>query len=72
MAVIARAFSRDFPLTAQEVDTLKQLTIFCCAGLVISLLFMTTYGLDLSPGIFRQCLPGNVNRLRLDLIHQME
>jgi hypothetical protein len=52
MAVIARAFSRDFPLTAQEVDTLKQLTIFCCAGLVISLLFMTTYGLDLSPGFF--------------------
>jgi hypothetical protein len=52
MAAIARAFSRNFPLTAEEVDTLKQLAIFCCAGLVISLLLTTTYGLDLSPGFF--------------------
>jgi hypothetical protein len=30
---------------------LKQLALFCCAGLLVSLLMMS-YGVDLSPGFF--------------------
>jgi hypothetical protein len=34
-----------------ETETLKLLAVFCCAGLVVSLL-CATHGLDLSPGFF--------------------
>jgi hypothetical protein len=37
--------------TETETDILKMVTLFCCAGLFVSLLF-ATYGLDLSPGFF--------------------
>ena len=50
MTAIARALSRAFA-TAAEVETLKQLLLFCLAGLFVSLLLLT-YGLDLSPGFF--------------------
>lgn len=51
MTAIARAFSKVFPHTAFEADTLKQLLLFALAGLLISVVLMT-YGLDLSPGFF--------------------
>jgi hypothetical protein len=51
MAAIARVLARNFPTTAVEVETLKQLAMFCGAGLLVSLILMT-YGLDLSPGFF--------------------
>jgi hypothetical protein len=51
MAAIARAFSRAFPVSIAESDTLKQLLLFGCAGLLVSVLMMT-YGVDLSPGFF--------------------
>jgi hypothetical protein len=50
VTAIARALSRAFT-TAAEVEVLKQLLLFCLAGLVVSVLMMT-YGLDLSPGFF--------------------
>jgi hypothetical protein len=50
MTTIARALSRAF-INVGEVDTLKQLLLFCLAGLFVSVLLMT-YGLDLSPGFF--------------------
>jgi hypothetical protein len=50
MAAIARALSRAF-ITANEVEVLKQLALFCGAALLVSLL-MLTYGIDLSPGFF--------------------
>jgi hypothetical protein len=34
-----------------KIEILKQLALFCGAGLLVSLLMMT-YGLDLSPGLF--------------------
>ena len=34
-----------------EASTLTQLGLFCCAGLLVSVLLMS-YGLDLSPGFF--------------------
>jgi hypothetical protein len=37
--------------TETETDVLKMVTLFCCAGLFVSLLF-ATFGLDLSPGFF--------------------
>jgi hypothetical protein len=38
--------------TATTTDmTLKTIVIFCCTGLVVSLL-CATHGLDLSPGFF--------------------
>jgi hypothetical protein len=51
MAMIARLLARSVPANQAEADTLKQLALFCCAGLLVSLLMMT-YGLDLSPGFF--------------------
>ena len=42
MTAIARALSRAF-ITINEVDTLKQLLLFCAAGLFVSVLMMT-YG----------------------------
>ena len=50
MTTIARVLSRAF-ITINEVETLKQLLLFCAAGLLVSVL-MLTYGLDLSPGFF--------------------
>jgi hypothetical protein len=52
MAAIARAwFFRAFPTNSLAAETLKQITLICAAGLLVSLLLMT-YGLDLSPGFF--------------------
>ena len=51
MTAIARVFSKIFPLTASEVDILKELLLLGLAGLFVSVLLMT-YGLDLSPGFF--------------------
>jgi len=51
MTAIARLFWRVFPLTAFEADTLKQLLLLGCAGLLVSVVLMTC-GLDLSPGFF--------------------
>jgi ribose/xylose/arabinose/galactoside ABC-type transport system permease subunit len=51
MATIARLLARRFPATQAEADILKQLALFCCAGLLVSLLMMS-YGVDLSPGFF--------------------
>jgi hypothetical protein len=51
MAAIARAFLRAFPANPNEIETLKQIAMFCGAGLLVSILMMT-YGLDISPGFF--------------------
>jgi ribose/xylose/arabinose/galactoside ABC-type transport system permease subunit len=51
MAAIARVLSRAFPDTHIQIDVIKQLVLFCAAGLLVSLLLMT-YGLDLSVGFF--------------------
>jgi hypothetical protein len=52
MAAIARTLNRAFPATASlEVDTLTQLALLACAGLLVSFALMS-YGLDLSPGFF--------------------
>ena len=51
MAALARAFSIAFPVNSPALETLKQLALFCGAGLFV-LLLMLTYGLDLSPGFF--------------------
>jgi hypothetical protein len=37
--------------TETEVDVLRQLALFCCAGLFVFVL-LKTYGLDLGPGFF--------------------
>ena len=50
MTAIARALSRAI-ITINQNEILKQLALFCAAGLFVSLL-MLTYGLDLSPGLF--------------------
>ena len=50
--VLARAFPRiSFSTTSFDVEILKQLALFCGAGLLVSLLLMT-YGLDISAGFF--------------------
>ena len=51
MTALVQAFSRLSVTTDTKTETLKVLTAFCCAGLVVSLLF-ATYGLDLSLGSF--------------------
>ena len=50
MTAIARALTRAFG-NVSEVETLKQLLLFCLAGLFVSVLLMS-YGVDLSPGFF--------------------
>jgi len=50
MTAIAHALSRAFQ-SAGEFDTLKQIALFCAAGLLVSLIFLS-YGVDLSPGFF--------------------
>jgi hypothetical protein len=57
MTTIARALARAFPNTSFSttsssfVEVLKQLALFCGAGLLVSLLMMT-YGLDIGAGFF--------------------
>jgi hypothetical protein len=51
MATIARVLARALPKEAIEIEVLKQLALFCGAGLLVSLLMMT-YGVDLSVGFF--------------------
>jgi hypothetical protein len=51
MAAIARVLARALPKHTLELEILKQLALFCGAGLLVSLLLLT-YGLDLSPGLF--------------------
>jgi len=48
--IIGRVLSRAI-ITINDNEILKQLALFCAAGLFVSLL-MLTYGLDLSPGFF--------------------
>ena len=50
MTAIVRALSRAF-ISTVDVEILKQLLLFCLAGLLLSVLLMT-YGVDLSPGFF--------------------
>ncbi|SDS02466.1 hypothetical protein [Bradyrhizobium canariense] len=51
MAAIARVLAWALPKASFESEILKQLALFCGAGLLVSLLMMT-YGLDLSAGLF--------------------
>ncbi len=51
MAAIARLLARKAPANQIEADILIQPGLFCCAGLLVSVLMMT-YGIDLSPGFF--------------------
>ncbi len=51
MAALVRALSRALPKKSFETEILKQLLLFCGAGLFVALL-MITYGLDLSAGLF--------------------
>jgi ribose/xylose/arabinose/galactoside ABC-type transport system permease subunit len=51
LAAIARVFFRAFPSTSPYKELLKQIALFCGAGLLVALL-MLTYGLDLSAGFF--------------------
>jgi len=50
VTAIVRALSRAI-VTINDIEILKQLVLFCAAGLFVALL-MLTYGLDLSPGFF--------------------
>jgi ribose/xylose/arabinose/galactoside ABC-type transport system permease subunit len=51
MTTIAKVLARAFSEASTEKEVLKQLVMFGCAGLLVSLL-MLTYGVDLSPGFF--------------------
>jgi hypothetical protein len=51
MTAIAKVLARALPKDSLELDILKQVALFCAAGLLVSLL-MLTYGLDLSFGFF--------------------
>ena len=51
MTAIAKALARALPKDSIELEILKQLALFCGAGLLVSLLLLA-YGLDLSPGFF--------------------
>jgi len=51
LAALARVLFRVFPSTSPHIEILKQLALFCGAGLLVALLLMT-YGLDLSAGFF--------------------
>jgi hypothetical protein len=50
MTAIARSLSRAF-VAAADVEVLKELALFCAAGLLVSLLVLS-YGVDLSAGFF--------------------
>jgi hypothetical protein len=47
MAAIAKLLARRFPSTDTEAEVLKQIALFCGAGLFVSLVLMS-YGLDLT------------------------
>ena len=51
MTAIAKFLARGVSTFGTEANIIKQLVLFCAAGLFVSLLMMT-YGLDLSPGFF--------------------
>jgi hypothetical protein len=51
MTALARTISRAFPAASAQLEILKQLAMFCGAGMLVWLL-METYGLDLSLGFF--------------------
>ena len=51
MAAIAKILARRVPATDAEADILKQVALFCCAGLLVSILMMT-YGVDSQPWFF--------------------
>jgi hypothetical protein len=58
MTAIVHALSRTFQSAREsarqsvgEIDALKQIALFCGAGLLVSLLLLS-YGVDLSPGFF--------------------
>jgi len=51
MTALVQAISRLSATANIETGTLKLLAVFCCAGLVVSLL-CATWGRDLSPGFF--------------------
>ena len=51
MAAIVNALARALPTDPVELEILKQLALFCGAGLLVQLLLLT-YGLDLSLGFF--------------------
>lgn len=50
MIAIARNISRAL-LSGSNNEVLKQLALFCGAGLLVSMLLLS-YGVDLSPGFF--------------------
>ena len=50
MAAIAQALSRALQ-SVDEIEALKQIALFCGAGLLVTMLCLT-YGVDLSPGFF--------------------
>jgi hypothetical protein len=51
MTALAKAVSRAFLSTRDGNETLKQIALFCAAGLFVSVLLLA-YGVDLSPGLF--------------------
>lgn len=52
MVIIARFLARHaFPTFGTNANIIKQLLLFCAAGLLVSLL-IASYGVDLSPGFF--------------------
>ena len=51
MAAFAKFLARRVPTSGTEANIIRQLALFCAAGLLVSLLIMS-YGLDLSPGFF--------------------
>jgi hypothetical protein len=51
MTALAKAVSRAFLSTPDDNETLKQVGLFCAAGLLVSVLLLTC-GVDLSPGLF--------------------
>ena len=51
MTAFVKAVSRTFLSAVDENETLKQIALFCAAGLLVSVLLLT-YGVDLSPGFF--------------------
>jgi hypothetical protein len=51
MSALTRAIARALPKKSLETEILKQFALFCTAGLFVALL-MSTYGLDLSAGLF--------------------
>jgi hypothetical protein len=51
MTAFAKAVSQAFISSLEDNETLKKISLFCAAGLLVSVLLLT-YGVDLSPGFF--------------------